>query len=193
MGCRRGGVSVRGVAAKIVPDRGQSEGERFSRSLVYEHARPLSNYVVKLLAGDVQQSEDIVQETLLRAWQHREVLAVPASLRPWLFRVARNLSVDWQRWRAARQVEVSMDQADDATLIAVDRTENVLRRRALVEVLQRLSPQHRDVLMYLYYYGLTQAEVAMVLGIAQGTVKSRAHYALTLTREVLIRQGMRSG
>lgn len=183
-------VPSEGPAVAGDPSENYLSGDDFARSLMFEHAPPIRKYVTALLSGDVERTEDIVQETLLRAWQHRQALASHASPRPWLFRVARNLSVDWHRRRAARPVEVTADIIGDGDLIALDRTENVLRRRVLIDVLKSLSAENRDVLMHLYYYGRTQAEAAEMLGIAQGTVKSRAHYALAEMRQVLIAQGI---
>ena len=157
--------------------------EDFARLLVEVHAPGLRRYVARLLPGDPHRTEDVVQEVLLRAWQNRDQLAGQKSTRPWLFRVARNLSVDWYRRQTSRPVEVpdenTLDLADD---LALDRLENVLSRCLLTDALRPLSHQHREVLVQLYYFGRSQAEVALVLGIAQGTVKSRAHYALAEIR-----------
>jgi RNA polymerase sigma-70 factor (ECF subfamily) len=158
--------------------------DHFAWVLMNVHAPPLRKYVTRLMAGDADRSEDIVQETMLRAWQHREVIVAQASARPWLFRVARNLSVDWYRRQAARPTEVPDEAAgDDADVFAMDRLEDVVRRQLITDLLKPLSDQHREVLIQLYYFDRTQAEVAEVLGVAEGTVKSRAHYALSEIRQ----------
>lgn len=156
--------------------------------LVDVHGPALRRYVARLLPGDPHRTEDVVQETVLRAWQNRDILAGKISTRPWLFRVAHNLSVDWYRRQTSRPVEVpdedAVDLADD---LALDRLENVLSRCLLTDVLRPLSHQHREVLIQLYYFGRSQAEAAEALGIAQGTVKSRAHYALAEIRRASTR------
>src|ERR1700679_2350757 len=79
--------------------------EELVRALYSEHAGPLLRYALHLMSGDRQRAEDIVQETLLRAWQHPEAIADrPAA--PWLFAVARNLAVYSFRARKARPHEV---------------------------------------------------------------------------------------
>jgi RNA polymerase sigma-70 factor, ECF subfamily len=70
-----------------------SSDEDLIRALYAEHAGPLLRYAMHLMSGDRQRAEDIVQETLLRAWQHPEAIA-DRPARPWLFAVARNLAID---------------------------------------------------------------------------------------------------
>ena len=79
--------------------------EALVRALYAEHAAPLLRYALRLTSGDRQRAEDIVQETLLRAWLHPEAIAERPA-RPWLFAVARNLAVDSHRARNARPREV---------------------------------------------------------------------------------------
>jgi RNA polymerase sigma-70 factor (ECF subfamily) len=62
--------------------------------------------------------------------------------------------------------------------LAVERLDDILCREVISLSLRSLSHLHREVLICLYYFGMTQGEVADLLGIAQGTVKSRAHHAI---------------
>ncbi|MEI6622857.1 MAG: sigma factor, partial [Actinomycetes bacterium] len=77
------------------------------RALYSEYGAALLSYVTGLVGGDRQRAEDIVQETLLRAWRHPDVLDRRGgrSVRAWLFTVARNLAVDSFRARSARPAE----------------------------------------------------------------------------------------
>ena len=89
------------------------------RALYAEHAGPLLGYVLRLTGGDRHRAEDVVQETMLRAWRHPEA-AKPAhgSLRPWLITVARNIVIDHARARKARPAEVG---EPSAAMVAVRR------------------------------------------------------------------------
>jgi RNA polymerase sigma-70 factor (ECF subfamily) len=143
------------------------------------------------MGGDRQRAEDIVQETLLRAWRHPEALAADrGSARPWLCTVARNLAVDAHRSRRARPPEVG---ADALSVVAVpDEAERVLEGWIVADALRALSPEHRDVIVETYYRGKSVAEAAVALRIPPGTVKSRTYYALRALRLALAERGVTS-
>src|SRR5687768_4657300 len=84
---------VVGVASRDVSARPDDSGEDFARGLLVKHGPALHRYVSNLLSGDRYRTEDIVQETMLKAWQNERSLTVETA-RPWLFRVARNLAMD---------------------------------------------------------------------------------------------------
>src|SRR6202451_1720814 len=90
-------VAGRGNTGRRGP-QGQVSDEALVRTLYAEHAGPLLRYALHLTSGDRQRAEDIVQETLLRAWLHPDAIAERPA-RPWLFAVARNLAVDSHRAR----------------------------------------------------------------------------------------------
>lgn len=162
--------------------------EALVRALYSEHAAALWAFVVPLVGGDQVRAQDVVQETMLRAWRSPDVLdSVRASVRPWLFTVARRIVVDeWRRHRTDRDVplDTGPETGED------DRTDAVLDTWIVGEALSRLSPDHRAVLEQCYYQGRTTADAAAVLGIPAGTVKSRAHYALRALRLALQEMGV---
>jgi RNA polymerase sigma-70 factor (ECF subfamily) len=164
-------------------------GDELLRTLYAEHAGPLLGYVIKLTDGDRQRAEDVVQETLLRAWRHPESLDPSrGSLRPWLWTVARNIVVDAARARRARPQEVAEDAL--AVIPVEDQIDQALLSWEVAEALGTLSDDHRAVLVETYYRGRTVAEAAEVLGIPAGTVKSRAFYALRALRLALEERGI---
>jgi RNA polymerase sigma-70 factor, ECF subfamily len=157
-----------------------SDADAALRQLYSEHAQALSSYVRRFCA-DQGSADDIVQETFIRAWQHLPQLgADDRPIRPWLFRVARNLLTDADRAARARPVTVPAssagDSGDESTL------GQVLDRQLLSDALQHLSPAHRSVLVETFYHGGTTAVVARQLGIPHGTARSRLHYALLALR-----------
>jgi RNA polymerase sigma-70 factor, ECF subfamily len=161
--------------------------EDLVRALYAEHAAPLLRYALRMTDGDRQRAEDIVQETLLRAWMHPEAIA-DRPARPWLFAVARNLAVDAHRARKARPHEVGESAL---SLVAVpDEADRVLESWAVADALGALRPDHRRVLLETYYRGRSVAEAATVLGIPAGTVKSRAFYALRALKLALEERGL---
>ncbi|MFJ5547909.1 sigma-70 family RNA polymerase sigma factor [Streptomyces sp. NPDC093225] len=159
-------------------------------ALQHEHGRALFGFLLTLTHGDTQRAEDLVQETLVRAWQHPEAWDDEhGSMRPWLFTVGRRLAIDARRARLSRPQEVEAEALEqrpapedhfDTTAIAID------VRRAVGS----LGPEHREVLVEVYFRDRSVAEAAQELGIPTGTVKSRTHYALRALRQGLPGYGL---
>ena len=152
------------------------------------HADALHRYVARLT--DAARAQDVVQETLLRAWRHPDVLTRPEpSVRAWLFTVARNLVVDEAR-SAQRRHELPSDAPPDSA--TGDATQGVLDRWPVADALAALSADHRAVVVGAYYGGRSVAELAAEQGVPPGTVKSRLHYALRALRLALQERGVTS-
>ncbi len=164
----------------------QVTDEELVRALYCEHAAPLLRYALHLTSGDRQRAEDIVQETLLKAWLHPQ--AIVSLARPWLFAVAKNLAVDAHRARQARPHEVG-EAALQLTAVP-DAADRALESWAVADALRSLRPEHRTVLLETYYRGRSVAEASAVLGIPAGTVKSRTFYALRALKLALEERGL---
>ncbi|MDG5481498.1 sigma-70 family RNA polymerase sigma factor [Mycolicibacterium gadium] len=161
------------------------------RVLYEEHAAVLWRYVVRL-TGDAARAEDVVQETLLRAWRHPEVTGdSERSARAWLFTVARNLVIDERRSARFRSETGTPDMEQAADRAGPDEVETALDRMLLSEALAQLSEDHRAVISRAYYHGSSTAQIAADLQIAEGTVKSRLHYGMRALRLRLQEMGVR--
>ena len=148
---------------------------------------PLVGFVLPIVNGDLQAAEDVVQETMLRGWQHAGELS-PEQAGSWLHKVARNIAISsYHRRRQARPREVPLDES---TAAAGDGLEGIVDALLIASALNSLSAGHRRVIVELYYYRRTVAEVAALLAIPEGTVRSRCFYALRALRRVLEEQGI---
>jgi RNA polymerase sigma-70 factor (ECF subfamily) len=157
------------------------------RALYEVNASSLLRTMIGWTRGDRQAAEDLVQETMLRAWLHLDILHDdPRAIRPWLLTVSRRLAIDSRRARASRPTEVA-DDDESLTQIAgvAEPFEQVLDREILREALHGLSAIHRAVVVQVYFLNQSIRQTAHVMGVPEGTVKSRTHNALRVLREQL--------
>lgn len=156
-----------------------------------EHADVLWRFCLSLVGNDRPHAEDVAQETLLRAWRHPSVLeSPPAAVRSWLFTVARNIVIDdWRSRRSHPETPVA-EVPEQRRSEEDDASDQLLLSWVVAEALTHLSEDHRRVLLECYYGGRPVAEVARRLGIPEGTVKSRTHYALRALRLALEEMGV---
>lgn len=177
---RPGGTASSSLAGG---DTGPRAADALVRGFYEENAPFMVSYVAGLL-NDRHLAEDVVQETMLRAWRHCEGLSSEkGSVRGWLIRVAHNIAMDKIRMRRSRPIEVAETSGPEPQV--GDHAEAVVTALHIQQALARLSPGHRAVLEQVYMNGLTAGEAAVVLGIPEGTVFSRAYYGLRILRREL--------
>jgi RNA polymerase sigma-70 factor (ECF subfamily) len=184
----RAGVTFPGSRSRRKRANGGQEqrapDEDLIRFLFEEHGRSVLAYATRL-TGDRAAAEDVLQETLLRAWRHADNLRNDSkgSVRGWLLTVARNIITDRARARAVRPQEVG--EPIDVPAVERDHAEQVVNEMAVLGAMDKLSAEHREVLVEMYYRGRTVAEAAQALRIPPGTVKSRSYHAMRALRAVL--------
>jgi len=166
--------------------RARDSEEELVQALHAEHGAALLGFVMRI-TGDTQRAEDIVQETLLRAWRKAGSLDGDASsLRSWLFTIAHHLAIDEHRARAARAEEPGVELSNVPAAGQLDRA---LEAWQITESLATLSRDHREAIVETYFRGRSVAEAAEVLGVPAGTVKSRTYYGLRALRAALEERG----
>jgi RNA polymerase sigma-70 factor (ECF subfamily) len=154
------------------------------RELMVKHGPSVLASVTRLVQ-DRALAEDVLQETLVRAWRNLDRLtASRIPVRAWLLRVARNIAVDQFRARKARPVEVVESAA--VGLGVPDPADELLQALQVRAALAQLSEAHRAVLRECYFRGSTITEAAQTLGLPIGTVKSRLYSALRILRGRLV-------
>jgi RNA polymerase sigma-70 factor (ECF subfamily) len=167
--------------------------------LLRGHVRPLYRYAYRW-TGDVDQAEDLVQETLTRLFSELPRLREIEQVRPWAARVMYRIFVDWLR-RAQRSPimyvgrsgstgrllddEDEEMEAPDNTWDPVELTERALERERFIEAWPQLHEQHRVVLSLHEIEGYSLEEVATIIEVPIGTAKSRLHRARNRLRQLL--------
>jgi len=159
------------------------DAEPLLRDLSGAYSGPLFSYAFRA-TGDRQRAEDLVQETLARAWERADRFdPARGSAGAWLFTIARNLLIDGWRADAARPRLAPLGETDVA--LGVDEVDRALEAWQMTEALRRISPEHRAVIVETYYGARSVAATADRLAIPEGTVKSRLYYGLRALRLVL--------
>jgi len=123
------------------------------------------------LCRDVDLADDLVQDACLRAWSARDRFILGAPMRPWLFKIIRNLHTGHNR-KAWRSESLDPDDAENA-LVTASTQEWTSDFRVLENALQHLPEKQREALIAVLAAGFSYEEAACLLGCSEGTVKSR--------------------
>ena len=154
------------------------------RELYRRYAGELFGFACNAL-GDRELAEEIVQDVFARLWRHAEDYdPSKASVRTWLYAIARNRIVDARRRASARPGLAPAEEEKPSEELDRELEQAVLRWQ-VAAALSRLSPEHREVIRLAHWSGLSLREIAERKGIPLGTAKSRAYYALQTLRLIL--------
>lgn len=137
-------------------------------------------------------AQDAVQEIFMRAWRSSDQFDPHlASLRVWLFAIARNVVTDERRRDSRRPVPIDHSEPATKDRVVPGFDERVMDSWLVEEALQRIGTEHRTALVEIYLRGRSYAEVATEHGIPAGTLRSRVFYGLKALRVVMDEMGVR--
>ena len=148
-----------------------------------------------LIAGGSGDAEDAAQSALVKAYYALDRFDAERPFRPWLLRIVANEAKNRRRWltrHATLELAEGQEAGAEATETASPETAALERERrhALLGAVNRLRHEDREVIACRYFLELSEAETAEMLGVAQGTVKSRLSRALLRLRTALVGAGM---
>lgn len=158
-------------------------------SLYARYGPPVLSFLVARL-GDRQLAEEILQDVMLAAWNSAATFRGESRVYTWLLVIARNRAMNAQRRHTPASVPLDEELGDyngDSGLF--EGLARKVTRTAVRDAVNNLSTQQREILVLVFYNQLSGPEVAHVLGITAGTVKSRLHRAKSALRKVLQAQG----
>lgn len=180
-------------------ERAKKGDETAFEVLVTDNEKRIYN-LCRRLTGNPEDAAELTQEAFLNAWRGLSRFQGESSFSTWLYRLASNACIDFLRKVKRRQnlsMTVSLDDEEEARQVELpderyaperelERTEV---RQAVAAGLERLTPEHRQVLVMREINGLSYAEIGAVLGLEEGTVKSRIARARNALRKVLTERG----
>jgi RNA polymerase sigma-70 factor (ECF subfamily) len=168
--------------------RDDATGEAL-RALYRTYAGELLGFALNAL-GERGAAEEIVQEVFTRAWRHAERYdSARGSVRTWLYQIARHAIIDMRRRASARPALASGEPLLEITSTR-DSFEQAMLGWQVAAALERLTPEHRQMIRLAHFQGLSVREIADKCGLPIGTVKSRTWYALRSLRLVLEEMGV---
>jgi RNA polymerase sigma-70 factor, ECF subfamily len=178
--------------------RQANAGDYLAFEELHQSLEPDVARFVRRLIGPGQESEDVVQDTFIALYKHMARIDPPGMLRPYVFRIARNRCYDILR-RQGRYEEVSIDEdeddpvkvcisfdlADQAGAPPEEAAQWLLLYVEVKEAIDSLPEMQRQSLILYAEEGMTYAEIAEVMGVSIGTIKSRLFHAKRNLRERL--------
>ena len=168
--------------------KAMAEGDVSALNELYtRHGANILNYLTSIL-HDRSLAEEVLQDVMLAAWEHAAGFRGESKVRTWLLTIARHRAINAQR-RLTPDF-VPLDEASySADTTPLEKVERKNQRQALQAALQQLPPFHQEILVLIFYHQLTGPEVAQVLGVNVGTVKSRLHRAKEMLRRTMQSMG----
>lgn len=143
------------------------------------------------LVGDLHLAEEIYQDTMLKAWQQAGTFRMEGHLKAWLFRVARNNAIDYMRRKrvSTEEYSPSLETADEES-----EPEHLMEQAwvssEMMRALDDLPDVYREVITLRFFHQLCYQEIAEIMNIPLGTVKSRLSYALGRLTKILREKGI---
>ncbi len=149
-------------------------------ALYDRHHRSVFTFLLRSL-GDRRAAEEVLQETFLRVFTHRESYQPTATFKTWLFTIARNLVIDQLRGRgAAPELEAAegLETVADPAATPLEQLEGAELGEKLEAALVRLSPAYREVLLLSRFAELNHQQIAEITGLSPSAVRVTLHRAL---------------
>lgn len=159
-------------------------------AFVHRYHGPLLGYLERMLQ-DSEKAEDFVQEIFLRLIRQLQQKKIPDQIRPWLYRVASNLCKDYWRSSSFRSEyhcgDEVPDQKDTSPTI-IEIYERQETRKEVLQSLHQLSELERQIVLLRFYQDLKLQEIAEVMEMPLGTVKSKLFHALKKLKSYLVKE-----
>ncbi|MCX2946756.1 RNA polymerase sigma factor [Lentzea sp. NEAU-D7] len=174
--------------------RSGPRGDEAFQEIYSLHAPELHRFALRQL-GDDGAAEEVVQEVFLRAWRSADGFRPElASLRVWLFAIARNVVVDEvrSRLRHDRRMTAARAAATEAGEVAGDFAHTAIDGRLVQMGLSRINADQRAAVVETHLRGRSYRDVAAELQVPQATLRSRVHFGLKALRSVMADMGVRN-
>lgn len=160
-------------------------GDASIMSVLYdEYSEALYGIVIRIVRS-APHAEDVLQETFVRVWTHREsYTSDKGSLFTWMMNIARNMAIDTLRKASFKREEIQTDDEIVGIGAAISDPREAAETVDLRNVVGTLPPEQQEIIDLVYFKGYTQSEIADEFNIPLGTVKSRVRLAMNTLRTI---------
>lgn len=177
---------------ELIAEYAAGDEEAF-KTIVTRYLKPLYNFIYRL-TGKQEEADDITQEVFVKLWKNIKKYNPDQNFKPWLYKITRNTTIDWQRRRKAvvfsdfetedgeNYFEESLTDLNPLPEEVFSRAED---KKFMDGVLKKISPLYREVLSLYYESDMTFDEIGKVLGKPLNTVKSQHRRAIMQLRKLL--------
>ena len=156
-------------------------------TLLTESMPVLKGYIIKM-TGDINLSQDIIQDTMLKAVLNISKFEPKAKFTTWLIKISTNVYRDYLRKN--RQSEVLDETLEDKSPDTEEKAISDYEYKEILGIVNKLPPDKRSVFILKHYYGYKYEEIAEILNCPAGTVRSRLHYSVDFIIKELERKGI---
>jgi len=171
-----------------------AQGDRLAMQVLFaRHQVRLYRFVLRFV-GNQAAAEDVISEVFLDVWRQADRFEGRSAVSTWLLAIARFKALSSMRRKPEEELDeetaAAIEDSSDDPEVAVQKMD---KSEALRACLQKLSPEHREVIDLVYYHDQSVEDVAKIIGIPEATVKTRMFYARKQMSELLKTAGIDRG
>ena len=173
---------------KIYLQKAQN-GEQEAFGLIYDQFAEKIYRFIYFRVGHKEVAEDVLSDTFVKGWQKINQVNSPEALSGWLYQIARNNIIDYYR---LKKELVPLEDVENILEDAINPVDNVsasIQQKRILDVMDQLTGEQREVIKYKFFEDLTNEEIAYVLGKTEGAIRVLQHRAVTRLKELLNNKG----
>jgi RNA polymerase sigma factor (sigma-70 family) len=182
--------SKQGAHSALLVFRYQAGDREALDGIVRIWERPLFYYIRRLVRSE-EDSWDVLQNVWLQVIRKISRLRDPAAFAPWLYRIAHNSAVSHLRKNSSFDDSLEYEEEMQTPGQNTDLSFSASDAQEVHWALDQIKPPHREVVTLKFLEGFSMKEIAEIVGVTLGTVKSRLHYAKNALRDILEKEGRR--
>jgi RNA polymerase sigma-70 factor (ECF subfamily) len=155
-------------------------------NLVFIFEKPIFGYLLYSV-GRKEDAEDLTQEVFIKVYKNLKSLDPNLNFKAWLFKIASNTLIDWWRKRGEER-ELFLIDDKDINFETIDEDFSYLKietAKDIAEALEKIRPEYKVVLLLFYWQGFSYEEIASILSLPLGTVKTKLRRAKLAIKEIL--------